>query len=76
MCCVSLLFSVLLAVEQGAHVINMSLGGPNYLETSKNYFDEIKNSGTTLIIAAAGNDGSSDFLYPASYSSVSVITVL
>jgi len=58
------------ARQNGAHVINMSLGGPGPpLETAETYFREIREEGT-LVISAAGNNGSTDYAYPASYSSV------
>lgn len=60
------------AIESGAHVINLSLGGPINSDTAKKYYDNIKKAGTTLVIAAAGNDGTDSYLYPASYSSVRI----
>jgi subtilisin family serine protease len=53
----------------GANVINMSLGGgrPSLLEESA--FNSLWSQGL-LSIAAAGNDGSSAYNYPASYGSV------
>ncbi|CAH9055911.1 hypothetical protein PSECIP111951_01344 [Pseudoalteromonas holothuriae] len=56
-------------VENGANVINMSLGGAGksqYLEERLNLaYDQ-----GVLVIAAAGNDGDSSLSYPASYDSV------
>ena len=51
-------------------MINMSLGGPNELESARNYYQQVREEGKTIIIAAAGNSGSTEYLYPASYSSI------
>lgn len=56
-------------VDAGATVINMSLGGPTYSSSEESAFKRIYNEGV-LVIAASGNDGTSGFSYPASYSSV------
>ena len=56
-------------VDQGAAVINMSLGSSsnsNILRTACN----AANDRGVLLVAAAGNSGNSDFLYPASLDSV------
>ncbi len=56
-------------VDQGANIINMSLGGnlPSTLERLA--FAELAEQGI-LLVAAAGNDGLSTPKYPASYDSV------
>lgn len=54
------------AADQGADIINLSLGGPvssNVLKEAVAYAAG-KN---VLIVAAAGNDGSGHVLYPAAY---------
>ena len=53
----------------GANIISMSLGGSRMVKTEQRAFDSLY-SGGILSIAAAGNDGTSGFSYPASYSSV------
>jgi subtilisin family serine protease len=53
----------------GANIISMSLGGTRAVKTEQRAFDSLY-SGGILSIAAAGNDGTSGFSYPASYSSV------
>ncbi len=53
----------------GADVVNMSLGGRFASETERAAFDDAFRRGM-LTVAAAGNDGSSRRLYPASYDSV------
>jgi serine protease len=61
------------AVEQcvsaGAKVINMSLGGPMSSNFENNAFGSLLSQGI-IPIAAAGNDGNTQFSYPASYSNV------
>jgi len=55
------------AADNGAKVINLSLGGPysaTYLEDAVAY---AYNKGVT-IVAAAGNDGTSIISYPAAYN--------
>lgn len=55
------------AADQGADVINLSLGGGGYTDTMKNAVSYATTNGA-LVIAAAGNDGSSSVSYPAAYS--------
>ncbi|GKY98033.1 hypothetical protein MPSEU_000761400 [Mayamaea pseudoterrestris] len=57
------------AVENGATVINMSLGSSTRSRTAEQYFAVIRKQGI-LVVSAAGNDGNSDYHYPASYDSV------
>ena len=55
------------AADQGADVINLSLGGGGYTSTMKNAVSYATDSGS-LVIAAAGNSGTSSVSYPAAYS--------
>jgi serine protease len=57
------------AIDEGADVINMSLGGGGKYQTGQATFDEAYNRGV-LSVAAAGNDGSTSLSYPASYEKV------
>jgi serine protease len=57
------------AIDEGADVINMSLGGGGFTTTGQNLFDEAHTRGV-LSVAAAGNDGSTSKSYPASYDKV------
>jgi subtilisin family serine protease len=50
----------------GARVINVSLGGPSGSSALHNAVIAATNAGS-LVIAAAGNDGSTTALYPAAY---------
>jgi len=54
------------AADQGADIINMSLGGGGYTDTMKNAVSYAVNNGA-LPICANGNDGSSSVSYPAAY---------
>jgi subtilisin family serine protease len=53
----------------GAKIISMSLGGSTSSTTEKNGFANLYSQGI-LSIAAAGNDGTTAYSYPASYDSV------
>jgi hypothetical protein len=53
----------------GANVISMSLGHPGFHITENSAFADLFSS-NILIVAAAGNWGSTDLIYPASYDSV------
>ncbi|WP_066646342.1 DUF4214 domain-containing protein [Christensenella timonensis] len=67
------------AIDQGARVINLSLGyttlnESNYDYTLKNTIDAAV-SGNTVVVCAAGNDGSSAYSYPSDFDScISVIS--
>ena len=69
------LFSAGLANDSGtlpaqrADIINMSLGGPSPDQTSLDAITAARNAGV-IIIAAAGNENTSQLSYPASYSGV------
>jgi serine protease len=54
------------AADQGADIVNMSLGGGGYTDVMKNAVSYALNNGA-LPICAAGNDGSSSVSYPAAY---------
>ncbi|MEO3678256.1 S8 family serine peptidase [Rheinheimera sp. FR7-31] len=55
--------------QNGATVINMSLGGAGSSVTERNAMQAAFDAGV-LLIAAAGNDGDTSMSYPASYDSV------
>ncbi len=57
------------AVTQGAHVINMSLGGDGYSGVSNASTHDAVDAGTVLL-AASGNDGRALVSYPAGYDAV------
>ncbi len=53
----------------GADIISMSLGGAQKNKQEERAFNSLYSAGI-LSIAAAGNDGTTAYNYPASYSSV------
>ena len=57
------------AVNNGADVISMSLGGTDSSTSLENACNNALSAGV-LLVAAAGNDGSSVLNYPAAYGSV------
>ncbi len=57
------------AADQGAHVINLSLGGPDYSVTVERAVQYAWNRGCVLV-AAAGNSASPAPNYPAAYEHV------
>ncbi len=62
-------------VNNGAKVVNMSLGGSGSSNTEKNALQAAADTGV-LLIAASGNDGNSTMSYPASYDSVMAVGAL
>ena len=55
--------------SQPAAVINMSLGGPSPSQIDQDLFNRISDLGI-VVVAAAGNEGSTRPSYPAAYDSV------
>lgn len=60
------------AVNLGARVINLSLGGLDRSSTMELAIKQAYQSGV-LIVAASGNDGSGVTLYPAGFSEVTAV---
>lgn len=56
-------------VQNGATVVNMSLGGAGSNNTERNAMVAAYDAGV-LLVAAAGNDGDTSLSYPASYDAV------
>jgi len=56
--------------DAGADVINMSLGGSGASSTAEQGFQDLLDNFNVLSIAAAGNDGTTGYSYPASYPAV------
>lgn len=65
----SLVKAIQTCADNGANVVNMSLGGSQSSVTEQNALQRIYDQGV-LLIAAAGNDGNTAHSYPASYDSV------
>jgi subtilisin family serine protease len=57
-------------LDQGANIINLSLGGPSSTLTGKNFYERMWNELNVIPIAASGNGGTGDYSYPASYTEV------
>ncbi|MEH1852817.1 MAG: S8 family peptidase [Nostoc sp.] len=62
------------AVDNGANVINLSLGGGSSNSSLESAIDYASSKGV-IVVMAAGNDGDSSPDYPASYASKSGIAV-
>jgi thermitase len=63
------------SADRGARIVNLSIGGTSSsrtLQSSVNY----ANSKGCILIAAAGNNGSSTTVYPAAYSGVTAVSAL
>lgn len=60
---------------QKADIINLSLGGSGYSQTSQDTFLSARAAGV-IIVAAAGNDNTSQFFYPASYDGVISVSAI
>lgn len=54
----------------GARIISMSLGGPGSSTTEEAAINTLYNTRGVLLIAAAGNDGTTGTSYPAGYANV------
>ncbi len=58
-----------LCMDAGATIASLSAGGPNKSKTEQRAFDQAYAAGM-LLFASTGNDGNSDYEYPAGYDSV------
>ena len=58
-----------------ADIINMSLGGGGFNQTAQDVYKEVRAAGV-IIIAAAGNESTGEFGYPASYEGVVSVSAL
>jgi subtilisin family serine protease len=71
----TVLQGVIYCVENGARLINISLGSSEPLAELEGVLGWVEESGA-LIISPIGNDASNTFLYPAGYPSVVCVTGL
>lgn len=61
--------------DNGAKVINMSLGGGTKSRSEENLYNQIDSQGI-MIVAAAGNDGRTRISYPAAYTNVVSVSAI
>ncbi len=55
--------------SQRADIINLSLGGGGFSQSEQDLYDEVREAGV-IVVAAAGNEASTNFHYPSSYDGV------
>lgn len=65
----SIIEGIYYAVEQGADVINLSLGGKSLNPLTQEAVEYATSQGV-ILVAASGNDGTNDKIYPASFDDV------
>jgi len=65
--------AIIYAADNGAKIINLSLGGPGRSHTLDNAVQYARSKGC-LVIASAGNDSTSEPYYPAGYHGVIAVT--
>lgn len=63
------------AVDQGADVINLSLGGGGRSQTMQNAVTYASSNGV-LVVVAAGNNGNNETTYPAAYDECIAVSAL
>jgi thermitase len=63
------------SVNQGADVVNLSLGGPADSSVLRTAVNRAHGQGA-VVVAAAGNDGVSEPRYPAAYSKVIAVSAI
>jgi hypothetical protein len=61
---------ILYAAKMGARVINCSWGGPGYSQAEREVITQVVEHWGSVVVAAAGNNGSNLASYPASYPGV------
>jgi serine protease len=54
---------------QRADIINLSLGGGSFSQAEQNVYDQVRAAGV-IVVAAAGNESTTQLSYPASYNNV------
>jgi subtilisin family serine protease len=67
--------AIIAAVDAGAELISMSLGAYDSSMALRSAVEYAHNAGT-VIVAAAGNDGYDQLLYPAAYPSVIAVSAV
>ncbi|MBE0701406.1 MAG: S8 family serine peptidase [Acholeplasmataceae bacterium] len=69
----ALIDGIYYAVSQGADIINLSLGG-SYKNTQTETAIDYAHQQGVIVVAAAGNDGTSDLVYPAAFEKTLAIS--
>ncbi|SES10327.1 fervidolysin. Serine peptidase. MEROPS family S08A [Gracilibacillus ureilyticus] len=57
------------AIEQNVDVLNLSFGSPDFSNIEYNAIQRAVDNGI-IVVASAGNNGNSEYMYPASYHNV------
>lgn len=60
---------------KAADIINLSLGGTGYSQIEQNVYNAVMDAGI-IVIAAAGNEATSDAFYPAAYDRVVSVSAI
>jgi len=63
-------------VDNGAKVVSLSLGGGAPSQITEDFYKDLYEEEGILFIAAAGNGGSSSYLYPASYPALMSVAAI
>lgn len=63
------------AAENGADVISMSYGGSTYQQALEAIYEDIRTNYGCILIAAAGNSGIDEQMYPAAYDCVIAVAM-
>jgi len=71
----ALIEGIYYAVDQGADIINLSLGGTYANDLTKEALDYAKDMGV-IVIAASGNEGNDERFYPAAFDGVIAVSAV
>jgi len=74
----SILEAVLYAANNGARIINLSIGGYQHLQTEESVFKAVSDKGILIVVSAgneSNNNDSSERSYPASYNADGILSV-
>ncbi len=56
-------------------ILNLSFGGPQFSQTAQDVIQQVRDAGV-IVIAAAGNESTSDVMYPAGYPGVVAVSAV
>jgi serine protease len=59
-----------------ARIVNMSLGGPGFSQTFQDLITDLRTTNHLIIVASAGNEASSQAMYPAAYDGVIAVSAV